>query len=380
MFHGVRLNGGVALSDVAPHAGRAASRNGYRCGGFVGAFVLDSRWGLNQGFEAYDDEFDLKPGEHARPRAACSGRATRSWTQRSSGCRAADERPFFAWVHLYDPHTPYEPPEPYRTRFAGGPSRRYDGEIAFADSQVGRLLDWLRSSGKDERTIVVVIGDHGEGLGSHREEEHGFFIYDYAVRVPLIVRLPGGRRREPGSPRRRGPSTSCRPCSTCSASHHRRRLDGESLRAVAGRSRGARERRTPTASRSRSACSTGGAPCTACAPRVHLHRRSAPGALRPPAGPRRGGQPRRPLPNVAEELRATLAQLREEGAKGAPDPQEANLDEETMRALASPRLRRRDHEHRRRRGPRRPQGHARGLRRDRGGRRHAVRRVTPPAP
>jgi arylsulfatase A-like enzyme len=101
-----------------------------------------------------------------------------------------DARPFFAWVHLYDPHTPYEPPEPYRSRFAGGRDRLYDGEIAFADSQTGRLLDWLASQGLDKRTIVIAVGDHGEGLGSHGEAEHGYFVYDYAVHVPLIVRLP----------------------------------------------------------------------------------------------------------------------------------------------------------------------------------------------
>ena len=118
MFHGVRLNGGVALSDAHTTLAERLKESGYRTGGFVGAFVLDSRWGLHQGFETYDDEFDLEPGEQLdlarvqRPGNTVVDAAL-AWLQK------ADERPFFAWVHLYDPHTPYEPPEPYRTPLRG---------------------------------------------------------------------------------------------------------------------------------------------------------------------------------------------------------------------------------------------------------------------
>jgi len=99
--------------------------------------------------------------------------------------------PFFAWIHLYDAHVPYEPPEPYRSRFgARGLAGLYDGEIAFADEQVGRFSSWLRGNGLDRKTVVVVIGDHGEGLGSHGEGTHGYFVYDYATHVPFVVATP----------------------------------------------------------------------------------------------------------------------------------------------------------------------------------------------
>jgi tetratricopeptide (TPR) repeat protein len=103
--------------------------------------------------------------------------------------------PLFAWVHVFDPHAPYEPPEPFASRFKGA---SYDGEVAYADSQVGRLLDWRNRSGQAARTLVVVTSDHGEGLGEHGEDEHQLFVYDTTLRVPLVLswpgRLPAGRR------------------------------------------------------------------------------------------------------------------------------------------------------------------------------------------
>jgi arylsulfatase A-like enzyme len=188
-FHGVRLNGGVALADVQTTLAERLSGQGYRCGAFVGAFVLDGRWGLDQGFERYDDDFGFKPGQKL-DLAGVQRPADRVVDATVKWLEEGDEKPFFAWVHMYDPHTPYEPPEPYASHFAGAPSRRYDGEIAFADSQVGRLLEWLRSHKLEKRTIVIVVGDHGEGLGDHGESEHGYFVYDYAVHVPLLMSLP----------------------------------------------------------------------------------------------------------------------------------------------------------------------------------------------
>ncbi len=190
-FHGVRLNGGVALADVQTTLAERLAGAGYRSGAVVAAFVVDQRWGLDQGFESYDDDFEMAPDQKLdlagvqRPgdRVVDIGL---EWLEQS------DERPFFAWLHFYDPHKPYDPPEPYRSRFEGsGKSGLYDGEIAFTDSQVGRLLDWLDERGLAENTIVVVVGDHGESLGDHGEKEHGYFIYDATVRVPLIVRVPG---------------------------------------------------------------------------------------------------------------------------------------------------------------------------------------------
>ena len=190
-YHGVRINGQAALSATAETLAEALAARGYRRGAFVGAFVLDGRWGFDQGFERYDDEFDLAAARQIdlagvqRPANAVVDSAL-GWLE------SVGDEAFFAWLHLYDAHAPYAPPEPYASRHGGrGPAGLYDGEIAFADSEVGRLLDWLRARGLDERTVVAVVGDHGEALGGHGELSHGYFLYDETLAVPLILRLPG---------------------------------------------------------------------------------------------------------------------------------------------------------------------------------------------
>jgi arylsulfatase A-like enzyme/Flp pilus assembly protein TadD len=191
-FHGVRLNGGVALADVHVTLAERLAASGYRCGAVVGAFVLDQRWGLDQGFESFDDEIDRA---HDQPLDLAGVQrpadqvvdAALDWLDADDS-----ERPFFAWLHFYDPHEPYEPPEPFASRLAGrGDSGLYDGEIAFTDSQVGRVFDWLEEQGIADNTVVVVVGDHGESLGEHGEREHGYYVYDATVKVPLIVKVPG---------------------------------------------------------------------------------------------------------------------------------------------------------------------------------------------
>jgi arylsulfatase A-like enzyme/tetratricopeptide (TPR) repeat protein len=189
-YHGVRINGNTALNEQQTTIAEVLSAQGYQCGAFMGAFVLDGRWGLKQGFQHYDDQFDLKKYKHIdlgavqRPGNEVMDAAL-DWLedQKSS--------PFFAWIHFYDPHTPYEPPEPYLSEYGPrGLAGLYDGEIAFMDQQIGRCLSWLEKNGLDESTILVLVGDHGEGLGSHGEGTHGYFIYDYAVHVPLIIVTP----------------------------------------------------------------------------------------------------------------------------------------------------------------------------------------------
>lgn len=194
-FHGVRVNGNTALSDEQTTLAEVMASRGYACGAFIAAFVLDGRWGLKQGFDHYDDRFDLKKykqldlGAVQRPGNEIMDAAL-AWLE------GRKDTPFFAWIHLYDPHTPYAPPEPYYSRFApGGPAGLYDGEIAFMDEQIGRLTSWLERTGLDRRTILLFVGDHGEGLGSHGESSHGYFIYDYAQRVPLIVVTPLAKGR-----------------------------------------------------------------------------------------------------------------------------------------------------------------------------------------
>lgn len=190
-FHGVRENVGYALGADPPTMAETLAAAGYDTAGFVSAFVLDSRWGIARGFDHYHDEFDLSEMESAnlgsvqRPGEETIGHAIDWLDSRPAGTDA----PFFAWVHLFEPHDPYEPPEPYRSEYPGRP---YDGEVAYTDSLLGDLLRALRQRGLDDSTVVVVTADHGEGLGDHGETYHGYFVYDSTVRVPLLVRAPGG--------------------------------------------------------------------------------------------------------------------------------------------------------------------------------------------
>lgn len=189
-WHGVRDNGGFYVSDDQTTLAEALRAHGYRTGGFVGAFVLDSRWGIAQGFDRYYDDFDLSKYEGRgldavqRPGADVVDRAV-AWLDEDR------RQPFFAWVHLYDPHTPYEAPETIRARFPATLAGAYDAEVASADAQIGRLLARLDASGRLESTLVVLLGDHGESLGDHQEQTHGFFVYDATVRIPLVVAGPG---------------------------------------------------------------------------------------------------------------------------------------------------------------------------------------------
>ncbi len=190
LFHGVRDNGGFYLDPKHVTLAEVLKARGYQTGAFVGAFVLDSRWGLDQGFDHYFDNFDLtkykKISLDAVQRRGDEVLAeARSWIGRHSGDK------FFAWIHLYDPHTPYEPPEPFLTQYKGGPYSLYDGEIAYVDELIGGFLDFLESENLTGRTLIVFTSDHGESLGEHKESAHGFFVYDAAVRIPLIIRLPG---------------------------------------------------------------------------------------------------------------------------------------------------------------------------------------------
>ena len=184
--HGIRDNGGFFLGPAQVTLAEVLKARGYRTGAFVGAYVLDSKWGMDQGFETYVDDFDVggakgvSLGSIQRPANEVIDKAL-PWID------GAKSSPFFAWIHLYDPHTPYRAPEPFLSRYERHP---YNGEIAFTDSQVDRVLAQLRSLGLYDRTLVVVTGDHGESLGEHGESTHGFFIYNSATRVPLIIRTP----------------------------------------------------------------------------------------------------------------------------------------------------------------------------------------------
>ena len=185
-MHDFSLN---KLSASQPTLASVLKQAGYATGAVVAAAVLDSRFGLNQGFDFYYDHFDFSRLDEAnldemeRPGNEVADVAL-DWLGKNW------QKKFFLWMHLYDPHFPYKPPEPYRTEYAG---RLYDGEIAFADAQVGRLMRFLKAKGIYRNTVIVLAGDHGEGLGEHGEKTHGFFIYNSTMHVPLIVRLPGPR-------------------------------------------------------------------------------------------------------------------------------------------------------------------------------------------
>ena len=186
--HGVRLNG-VAL-PARPTLARAFGAAGYRTGAFVGAYVLDRRFGLSGGFDTYDDRVPRDPSGAARFEAERRGDMVVSsaleWLGRPG------PQPFFVWIHLYDPHAPYDPPQQF---VAAARGNAYDGEVAFADAQVARLLDWLQTNGRAPHTIVAVTADHGEGLGDHGEATHGMLAYDSTLRVPLVVAVPNSPAR-----------------------------------------------------------------------------------------------------------------------------------------------------------------------------------------
>jgi tetratricopeptide (TPR) repeat protein len=202
--NGVRDNGTFHLDRKTSTLASALTSAGYRTAAFIGAFVLDARFGLNAGFDLYDDRLNgssanlevvqrtaeqvLEPAASwittgAAPGTPASG--TLAPGTPASGAVAA--HPFFAWVHLYDPHEPYAPPEPYATRYAADP---YSGEIAYADAALGAFLARLGAAHALERTLVVIASDHGESLGEHGERTHGLFAYESTLRVPLIMWAP----------------------------------------------------------------------------------------------------------------------------------------------------------------------------------------------
>ncbi|MEN6311963.1 MAG: sulfatase-like hydrolase/transferase, partial [Acidobacteriota bacterium] len=192
--HAVRDNGGFYLEPGQLTLAEVLKREGWATSAFIGAFVLDSRWGIDQGFDHYHDDFDFSKYKTVsldsvqRP----GGEVVRAFLD---WLAANGRKKFFSWIHLYDPHSPYEPPEPYRTQFAGGPASLYDGEIAYVDDLVGRVVDELKAKGLYENTVIVITGDHGESLGEHQESYHGFFVYDATTSVPLVIRVPSARVR-----------------------------------------------------------------------------------------------------------------------------------------------------------------------------------------
>jgi arylsulfatase A-like enzyme/Tfp pilus assembly protein PilF len=184
--HGIHHNGMGKLDSRIPTLAEMLSSRGYETGGFVGAFVLNRKFGLNRGFRKYDDSTgaEVANGQVQRRRGApLVVDVALEWL------KTRTSRPFFCWVHLFDPHAPYRPREElFGPRFAEHP---YDAGIALADQQIARIIDFLDQHNLRSRTLIVVVGDHGEGLGDHDEREHGHMLYNSTLRVPLIVAHPG---------------------------------------------------------------------------------------------------------------------------------------------------------------------------------------------
>src|SRR5438309_5462281 len=188
--HGVS-DFGVPLAAIYPTLAELLAKGGYRTAAFIGAVILDSKNlapGLDRGFEFYDNFPERTTTKSRWGRLERRGMEVEQRAE--SWLNAHPTAAHFVWVHFYDPHDPYEPPPPYSEVYQ---DRLYDGEIAYADSALGHFLAYLKKKGWYEGAIIVVVGDHGEGLGEHGEDTHGIFLYDSTTHVPLIVKLPSGQ-------------------------------------------------------------------------------------------------------------------------------------------------------------------------------------------
>jgi arylsulfatase A-like enzyme len=207
LVHGVVKNG-YTLGPEHETLTERLRAAGYATAAVTASFPVNSRFGLAQGFDLYDDEFPIEGSSYPMRtfegfaltggfdrRAAATATRALTWLERER----PPERPFFLWVHFFDPHAPYDPPAPYDRAFAATPDASptertiaaYDGEVRYTDEHLGRLLDALEKDGLSRNTIVVVVSDHGEGLGQHGFFDHGMLLYEEAVRVPLVIRWPG---------------------------------------------------------------------------------------------------------------------------------------------------------------------------------------------
>jgi choline-sulfatase len=188
--HGVRNNGMFVLGDDVETMAEVFSENGYATGAFISAEVLVARYGLDQGFDVYDDDLrqSRKSGQSVVPsrRGNVTLEAAKKWL-----ATVPQDKPVFMWLHLYDPHAPYDPPAQFRARF---PTDPYGGEIAFADALVADLVATLEESGRLDDTVLTVLADHGEGLGEHGENTHGFLLHQATIHVPWILTTPGTKQ------------------------------------------------------------------------------------------------------------------------------------------------------------------------------------------
>jgi arylsulfatase A-like enzyme/Flp pilus assembly protein TadD len=182
--HGVHDNGNFKVPDNLPNLALYLKQNGYATGAFIGAFPLDARFGLNRGFDVYDERYGSGSGldfKFVERKAEAVVGSALTWLDGRTG-------PWFLWIHCFDPHQPYEPPAPFSTRYKDD---LYGGEVAYVDSALAKLFGYLENSRQAGSTVVVFTGDHGQSLGEHGESTHGYFAYNSTLWVPLIVSGPG---------------------------------------------------------------------------------------------------------------------------------------------------------------------------------------------
>ncbi|HMC83259.1 MAG TPA: sulfatase-like hydrolase/transferase [Candidatus Polarisedimenticolia bacterium] len=184
-FHGARNNGTYRVGPRAVTLAEVFHAHRYRTRAVISGYPLAARFGLSQGFDYYDDRLPAEKARQVGYRERKAEEVTRAGLTWIS--HVAEQR-FFLWLHYFDPHAPYSPPSPYAERFSRAP---YDGEVAYVDREVGKVLDELRRKGLAEKTLVVLVADHGEALGDHGEQTHGVFLYESTLRVPMILSLPG---------------------------------------------------------------------------------------------------------------------------------------------------------------------------------------------
>jgi arylsulfatase A-like enzyme/tetratricopeptide (TPR) repeat protein len=181
--HGVQDNGGFYLNKKIVTMAEVFQKQGMHTAAFVAAFPLDSRFGIDQGFEVYDDSYPTvtasrKKFEEAERNAKVVADSALVWLQKQT------KDGWFVWIHFYDPHFPYNPPASFQKMYPDDP---YAGEVAYVDQQIGRILSFLKSKNRDKNTLIVFTSDHGESLGEHEEKTHGVFAYESTIRVPFII-------------------------------------------------------------------------------------------------------------------------------------------------------------------------------------------------